>query len=176
MNGLREIDGFPDYFVNKRGDVFSRKSGKLVKKKPSRVSLGYLAVGLYSKEKECILRSVHSLVLGAFIKKPGKNYEVRHLNGNKTDNRLINLKWGTPKENAADMVLHGTASRGDRHGCRKVSSSDVIEIRLLKSAGAKRKELAKKYNLNVATIDKIVSGRSWSHIQLKTRESLEDEK
>lgn len=44
-------------------------------------------------------RYVHRLVLSAFKPKPeGKNF-VNHINGNKHDNRLINLEWSTNREN-----------------------------------------------------------------------------
>lgn len=43
---------------------------------------------------------VHKLVAETFlVKVDGKNY-IDHINGIKTDNRIDNLRWCTPKENA----------------------------------------------------------------------------
>jgi hypothetical protein len=33
--------------------------------------------------------------------------QCRHLDGNPSNNRPDNLRWGTAKENAADMIRHG---------------------------------------------------------------------
>jgi len=54
--------------------------------------------------------AVHRLVLMAFRGQPenGSRTHSRHLNGDCTDNRLENLAWGTPKDNADDMRRHGT--------------------------------------------------------------------
>ncbi len=50
---------------------------------------------------------VHKLVLDTFIG-PKKESEVcRHLDGNKLNNNLDNLKWGTNMENHLDMISHG---------------------------------------------------------------------
>lgn len=59
---------------------------------------------------------VHSLMAEMFLeKKPGPGFQVRHLNGDKTDNRVENLAWGTAKDNANDRDLHGKTSRGRKH-------------------------------------------------------------
>jgi predicted transcriptional regulator len=52
---------------------------------------------------------VHRAVLTAFRGPyPGKGFEARHLDGNKQNNRLGNLAWGTRRENADDRIRHGS--------------------------------------------------------------------
>lgn len=52
---------------------------------------------------------VYRLVMLAFVGPLPDGMQTRHLNGNALDSRLVNLKYGTAVENAADKVLHGTA-------------------------------------------------------------------
>lgn len=59
---------------------------------------------------------VHRMVAEAFLgPRPSPQHEIRHLNGNKEDNRTDNLAWGTRKENAEDRERHGRTSRGMGH-------------------------------------------------------------
>lgn len=59
-------------------------------------------------------RLVHALVAETFLPpRPSPAHQIRHLNGNKGDNRVENLAWGTAAENAADRDTHGTTARGD---------------------------------------------------------------
>jgi hypothetical protein len=60
--------------------------------------------------------AVHRLVAQWFLPaRPSPSYELRHLNGDKHDNRATNLAWGTQKDNADDRERHGRTSRGARH-------------------------------------------------------------
>lgn len=50
----------------------------------------------------------HRAACHAFHGAPPEGMQVRHLNGINTDNRIENLRWGTPAENIADQERHGT--------------------------------------------------------------------
>ena len=78
---------------------------------------GYLNVAL-SKEGEQRLYKVHRLVLEAFVGQPKEEQEACHNNGDRSDNRLSNLRWGTKKENMADIKKHGRNYWLNRTRCK----------------------------------------------------------
>lgn len=74
--------------------------------------------------------AVHTLVALAFVgPRPSLQHEVRHLDGDRTNNRHWNLFWGTRLENAADRERHGRTSRGAKHGHAIRQSSHGIVCR-----------------------------------------------
>lgn len=86
---------------------------------------------------------VHRLVLEAFVGKCPIGKECLHVNGDKHDNRIENLRWGTHIENTKDKRIHGTHSYGESHHSAKLSNDDVVEIKRLLSENVKGAEIAR---------------------------------
>jgi hypothetical protein len=76
------------------GDVF--KPGQV--RKAHLTPKGYcrLALVLNGQQRNHL---VHRLVAEAFLANPDNKPEVNHRNGNKADNRVVNLEWATESEN-----------------------------------------------------------------------------
>lgn len=101
------------YEVSNRGVVRSwskQKQGQALS--PGRNRDGYLQVRLV-KKTVC----VHRLVLAAFVGPLPSGLVTRHLNGDRTDNRLSNLAYGTHSENARDAVAHGAHYEAAKTEC-----------------------------------------------------------
>lgn len=125
---------------------------------------GYLRVTLRGKS-ELEIVYIHTLVLETFIGFCPEGMECRHLDGNPANNKLENLCWGTPKENAQDRQLHGNVPRGELNGHSKLTEEQVRLIFNAYHDGAYfQYELAEMFGVNKGTIQAVVSGRSWKHV------------
>lgn len=122
---------------------------------------GYPAVDLKHAGKRKTY-TVHTLVLLAFVGPRPAAFECRHLNGIRTDNRLCNLAWGTPKENDQDRRRHGTFIEGERHGASKLTEQD---IRLIRAADASQASIARRFKVSQSLISMIKSRQRWAHVQ-----------
>jgi hypothetical protein len=104
---LKSIKGYNDkYFISNKGIVYSKRSKIntknvrihiLTQLKP-RENNTYLYVGL-SKHGKFKNERINRLVALAFIPNVENKTQVDHINGNKHDNRVENLRWVTPSEN-----------------------------------------------------------------------------
>lgn len=103
-----------DRIVQHKDLSSTRRKGKLLK--PWSSMSGHLTVRL-SKGGILESKSVHTLVLEAFVGKRPDGCEARHLNDQPTDNRLSNLKWGTRSENSLDRGRNGIDHNVNKKFC-----------------------------------------------------------
>ena len=118
------IDGFPNYYVSNTGYVRSTKrAGQPIVLK-TWLARGYPTVSL-SRDGVMHKFQVHTLVLNAFIGLSEGSFCL-HLDNDKTNNCVDNLRWGTHEENMEQMR---NDNRSHHHSLRKLTPDQVREIR-----------------------------------------------
>lgn len=158
----------------------STYAGRILK--PTTHYNGYMEVSLCADGKQYKSLRIHTLVLITFSKPKPDGYQCRHLDGNKQNNRLTNLVWGTSKENANDRRNHGgyKGTRGSKNITAKLTENQVKEIRKLLGSTLKNKhnkgltlkQIAQQYGVSIPTISAIKIGRTWKNMEKKNGESI----
>lgn len=85
--------------------------------KASPASNGYLSFSL-SKFGRQVDERLHALVLLAFVGPLPEGKERRHRDGDRLNNTLVNLTYGTKSENELDRVRHGTHNNASKTECK----------------------------------------------------------
>lgn len=151
------------YEVSNLGQVRSlpRKStsGKVLKAHPDKD--GYLQVVL-SKASKTKTFKVHRLVAATFIGQEPEGHQVSHKNGKNQDNKAENLEYATPKENCQLKTVHGTQLIGEKHNMARLTAKDVEQLREMRKAGYKYRELAAHFSISIGHVSDILNGRRWS--------------
>ena len=98
----RTIHGYDNYEVSNFCNVKNKLTGKILK--PGNRS-GYHCINVcnYGKIKNVL---VHRLVAIAFIDNPFNKACVDHINNDKTNNNLSNLRWVTMQENNMNRSIN----------------------------------------------------------------------
>jgi hypothetical protein len=159
----RPIPGFPNYEIGSDGVPYSCWPGAPRTPLKSRLIRGYPAFDLRRGGKKFTLK-VHRVVMLAFVGPCPEGQEVLHGDGDPTNPRLGNLRYGTKRENAADRDRHGTHGRGERSGRAKISNADAAYIRYLKDGGWKLRELEDRYGITKASLSYIINRKTFTEV------------
>jgi hypothetical protein len=116
----RPVPDFPDYFATSAGRVVSChrrwKQPRELKGGFTHNGRGYRTVLLVNTDG-ATTRTLHSVIAEAFHGSRPEGMQVRHLNGDRLDNRPANLAWGTASENSLDTIAHGTHPNASKVQC-----------------------------------------------------------
>ncbi|MCD2099528.1 NUMOD4 domain-containing protein [Rhodococcus qingshengii] len=92
-----------DRAITRSDGVVLNRRGKVLAPAPN--TSGHLQVSIRSTDGIKRSRSVHQLVLEAFVgPKPSPKHEACHANDVKTDNRVENLRWDLHAANMQDIL------------------------------------------------------------------------
>ena len=147
---INTIEGYEDvrewYWISNSNEdkIINRNTGKRLKIRVNKK--GYKVINLKTKDKKVKSCGVHALKAKAYLFGPNPLGAtlVRHLNDVKTDNRLINLAWGTFSDNIQDSIRnnrynHEAAIKGAVRGGKKTGAKNFIKYAAIngKKTGAK---------------------------------------
>lgn len=105
MEEWKQIEGKGNYEVSNLGSIRNKTTGRILKSYVN--SRGYSHIDLsYDKHLK-----VHQLVAKAFIDNPDNKPFVDHIDRNKTNNNINNLRWATHQENMRNRISHSKSSK-----------------------------------------------------------------
>jgi len=187
------IEDCPDYEVSNFGRIKSFKYNKINGNilKPYKKQK-YLCLRLYNKNKK-LNKKIHHLVYETFKEKLGKGYDVHHINENKEDNFINNLKkmpkiehsiyhnpkgenhvlFGKhPSEKTRKKMSENSVQNGESNNNSKLEEWQVKTIYqisnspIIKQLKITQTEIANIFGVCRQTISLIKLGKIWCHIKL----------
>ena len=131
---------------------------------------GYQNLPLKQKENgKQTSRYVHKLVAEHFLEK-NDGVCVIHLNYDKTDNRVENLKWATKREKELHQFNNPTweavvKKRGEKIGKLTKGKVKIIK-RQLQNKNNRLSMIAKRFGVSDMQIHRIKTGENWSSVEI----------
>lgn len=169
MEIWKDIIGYEGlYQISNLGRVKSlskeyTKSGSLSKKKEKILNPHLNKKTNYNHYLLCnngtkLTHLLHRLVAIHFIENNENKPQVNHINGIRNDNRIENLEWCTVSENQQ----HKFSILKYKNHTRNLTDKDAENIILTyKNGGFTQRQLAKKFNSNLTTINRIIKNKAY---------------
>ena len=96
MEEFKKIEEYENYEISNLGNVRNIDTGKILK--PGKNNRGYYHVILYKNGTKTTFK-IHRLVGFAFIPNPENLRDIDHIDRNKTNNSISNLRWVSQSNN-----------------------------------------------------------------------------
>ena len=165
----KDVVGYEDYFrVSNTGSIFSKRTNKYLKLIVSKTGYHIFTTKFNGRKSKSYCFKVHRLVAEAFISNPENKPVVNHKDGNKINNKIINLEWATHSENsqhAIDTKLQ-IPTKGEARYNAILTDEDVRNIKKLyipKIFG--KRKIAKVLGLKVGLVDGVLHSNGWGHVK-----------
>lgn len=144
------------YSISNKMNVFDYKKQEFVRISDKTL---YPTVNLYNISKKSIVTSLlHRIYMLVFCYFPGcENYEVNHIDGNKSNCTPSNLEWMTHKENMNHAFEYIMVNG------RKMTDQDIIELINMYNSDEKIRDIADRFKISTGYVMDIVKGKRSSN-------------
>lgn len=162
---IKEIEGFPDYYVTGCGDIYSSKRG-WKKRKLTPDKDGYLTIvvspdgGITRKTLK-----VHRVVAQHFVTNQIDGLEVNHIDGDKTNNHYSNLEVTCHRKNMQHARDTGLLCRGTDKPDNKYSEDQIRHVcQLIQDTDLYLRTVSEITGVSEAICRSIYYGQKWQFI------------
>lgn len=148
------------------GNVYARRDGRPI---TATDSSGYINVhfrgpggaNLNEKAHRLVYEVVHGEITDPAL-------EINHVNGDKKDNRIVNLELVTSSENQRHAFAIGLQLplRGTAHPRAKLSEDQAAEIYLLRDSERSANSVARDYGVTAGAVLHIWRDKTWTHVTM----------
>src|SRR5699024_9744579 len=168
------------YYISNKGRLLTtgwRGSTQIRIMKPAIDGSGYYRDSILIKGKLTTVK-MHRLVAQHFIPNQLNKSQVNHIEFDRINNKVENLEWVTPKENAQHSlkagrlvgfkkgVKHKNHPIGEQVGNAILTADIVREIRQKHRPRIyTRKMIAEEYGITESAVKDVLSRRSWKHVK-----------
>ena len=150
---------YPGYEFSNKGRIrsyWSHKGFDYLKNprilKPGFNRDGYKIVTLAGKK--CYI--LHRIIAETFLKNPNNYPTVDHLDRNRANNKIENLRWAN-----IEMQRNNANYKGSANGNSKLTEKDIPLIFKLRKEGKTQQVIADLLGIGRPTISKILLGKNW---------------
>ena len=121
------IAGFTRYTISENCEVYDTKNERVVSQ---RNNIGYKVVNLYDADNIKKTRKVHRLMYEAFglIGDGVMPYEIDHIDNNRSNNLITNLRPATKQENQRNAKMPKTNTSGYKN--IQITSSGTYKVQI----------------------------------------------
>ena len=148
----------PDYYISNHGRVMSSKSGKPKFCKTNISREGYHMAVLSVDGKRKAFR-IHRLVAKYFVPNPDNLPQVDHIDRDKVNNLVTNLRWVTKEEQQKNRDYQGRKVH-----FAKLTENKVKEIRARRKKGDRCSAIAQDFDVSIGTVSRICLRQTWKHV------------
>ena len=116
---IRDIPDYPNYQISENGEVYNKITGKELKHLYRPNGYAHFDVNVGDKRGHKKHISIHRILAEIFIPNPLNKPYVDHIDRDRTNNRVSNLRWATNSENQTNTKVPTSNKSGTIGVCCK---------------------------------------------------------